>query len=86
MASLPTFRKLWGRIEGGLEKGKYELEIDNQYEVKPYDGKKYFMLSTSNSLGGKNSVSGTLYLIIGVLSLVAATVLFVEWMIKKKID
>lgn len=23
MAGLPNFRKLWGRIEGGLEKGKY---------------------------------------------------------------
>ena len=32
-AGLPNFRKLWGRIENGLEKGTYQLEIDNQYEV-----------------------------------------------------
>ena len=86
MAGLPNFRKLWGRIEGGLEKGEYELEIDNQYEVKPYGGKKYFMLSTTNSLGGKNTASGVLYLIIGIISLIGTAVLFAEWIMKKKTD
>ena len=30
-AGLPNFRKLWGRIDEGLEAGSYELWIDNQY-------------------------------------------------------
>jgi hypothetical protein len=28
-AALPTFRKLWGRIEGDLKPGKYFYSIDN---------------------------------------------------------
>jgi hypothetical protein len=37
-AGLPNFRKLWGRIEDGLEPGSYWLEIDNQYQVAPFQG------------------------------------------------
>jgi len=28
-AGLPNFRKLWGRIPGGLEAGDYEVHINN---------------------------------------------------------
>jgi hypothetical protein len=28
-AGLPSFRKLWGRIEGGLTSGDYTVEINN---------------------------------------------------------
>jgi hypothetical protein len=28
-AGLPNFRKLWGRIEDGMEPGDYMLKIDN---------------------------------------------------------
>lgn len=35
-AGLPNFRKLWGRIDTGLEPGSYELWIDNQYQVAPF--------------------------------------------------
>jgi len=28
-AGLPNFRKLWGRIDDGLEAGKYFLSVDN---------------------------------------------------------
>jgi len=49
-AGLPNFRKLWGRIEGGLKPGKYSVEINNQFEVAPFQGKKYFVLSTTNAL------------------------------------
>jgi len=35
-AGLPNFRKLWGRIDGDLKAGSYELWIDNQYQVAPF--------------------------------------------------
>lgn len=85
-AGLPNFRKLWGRIEGGLQKGSYQILIDNQYVVEPYQGKKYFALSTSNSLGGKNTVSGVIYIVIGILSLIASLILLIEWLVKAKTD
>ena len=34
---MPNFRKLWGRIEGDLEPGKYTLKINNNYRVLEYD-------------------------------------------------
>jgi len=35
-AGLPNFRKLWGKIEGGLEPGKYQIKIDNNYKVDKF--------------------------------------------------
>lgn len=37
-AGLPNFRKLWGRIENGLEKGNYTVHIKNEFEVSPFQG------------------------------------------------
>lgn len=37
-AGLPNFRKLWGKIDGGLKAGKYKLMIDNHFDVAPFKG------------------------------------------------
>lgn len=44
-AGLPNFRKLYGVIEDDIAPGNYTLEIDNQYNVAPFEGKKKFVLS-----------------------------------------
>lgn len=73
-AGLPEFRKLWGRIDGGLKAGKYKVEINNQYEVSPFQGKKHFVLATSNALGGKNYFLAFAYIVVGGLSMFFAFV------------
>jgi hypothetical protein len=35
-AGLPNFRKLWGRIDGTLEAGVYQMDIMNEYDVQPF--------------------------------------------------
>jgi len=35
-----------------LEKGTYKIIIQNNYDVSSFSGKKYFVLSTTNMLGG----------------------------------
>ena len=75
-ATLPDFRKTWGIINKDLKKGKYILEIENNYPVESYDGEKYFILSTVNALGGKNYFLAILYFIVGGISIIAG-VLFV---------
>lgn len=35
-AGLPTFRKLWGRIEQDLQPGTYSVSISNNFEVRPF--------------------------------------------------
>ena len=53
-SGLPTFRKLWGRIDDGLVQGEYYMRIVNNYEVKSFSGSKSLVISTMNFLGGKN--------------------------------
>lgn len=71
-AGLPDFRKLWGRIRMNLNPGKYMLSIVNNYPVQSFGGKKSFVLSTANVLGGKNSFLGVAYLIVGCVCLIVA--------------
>jgi len=38
-AGLPNFRKLWGKIDTtGLEPGKYQIKIENNYKVDKFQG------------------------------------------------
>lgn len=57
-AGMPNFRKLWGKIHAGVPAGTYTLTIKNNYDVSAYDGKKKFILSTTNAFGGKNTFLG----------------------------
>jgi hypothetical protein len=82
-AGLPNFRKLWGRIDNGLEMGKYTLEVDNQFQVKPFQGQKSFVLSTTNALGGKNYFLAVCYITVGTLCMLFAFVFCVAYMKKK---
>ena len=78
-AGLPDFRKLWGRIEVDLEPGTYYLQIINNYQVKSFNGKKSFVLSTVNGLGGDNTFLGVTYIVVGAISLVMAVLFFVGY-------
>jgi hypothetical protein len=77
-AGLPNFRKLWGIIEDGLEKGDYIVSIDNQYNVKPFKGKKLFVLATTNYLGGKNDLLATLHFVLGALCWLFCIILIID--------
>jgi len=35
-AGLPNFRKLYGKIVGGVTEGKYIVQIENNYNVKDF--------------------------------------------------
>lgn len=44
---MPNFRKMYGKIrdDSGLPKGKYKIEITNNYDVEPFEGAKYIVFS-----------------------------------------
>lgn len=72
-AATPTFRKLWGVVKGlPLPKGKYQLEIDNKWNVGEFDGEKHFVISQTNLFGGKNLFLSICYIVVGLVSLIAA--------------
>jgi hypothetical protein len=83
-AGLPNFRKLWGRIENKLLKGRYTVLIENNYEVNTFQGNKYFVLSTTNALGGKNYFLAVCYIVVGSLCLIFAVIFLIAYLKKKQ--
>lgn len=78
-AALSDFRKPWGIIDRDLTRGEYTVTIVNNYPVKSFDGKKYFILSTVNALGGKNYFLAILYLVMGGISIVSGILFWIGY-------
>jgi hypothetical protein len=83
-AGLPNFRKLWGRIDEKLPPGSYYLRIVNNYDVSKFQGKKSFVISTTNALGGKNYFLAICYITVGTLCMLFAFVFCVAYTKKMK--
>ena len=82
-AGLPNFRKLYGVIKEDLKKGTYIIKIDNNYNVSSFTGHKYFVISTTNLLGGQNYFLAICYIIVGALCLMFGIIFFIAYMNRK---
>eukprot|EP00811_Abedinium_folium_P002528 NODE_12321_length_1232_cov_2.653394.p1 GENE.NODE_12321_length_1232_cov_2.653394~~NODE_12321_length_1232_cov_2.653394.p1 ORF type:complete len:154 (+),score=42.23 NODE_12321_length_1232_cov_2.653394:347-808(+) len=70
-AGLPTFRKLWGKVSTPLKAGsRLRVFFEDNFPVVPFRGRKTFVLSTSNALGGRNDFLGLGYIVVGACCLV----------------
>jgi len=70
IAGLPNFRKLWGKIDEPLVKGtRLKVYVASHFVVKPFEGRKAVVISTSSSLGGRNDFLGKGYLLVGLCCL-----------------
>ncbi|XP_049879137.1 cell cycle control protein 50A [Pectinophora gossypiella] len=83
-AALPTFRKLYRRVDHGktgfrtgLNRGLYTLTIEYNYPVTDFDGTKSFIISTTSLLGGKNPFLGVAYVVVGTLCLMLGIILLI---------
>ena len=58
-AGLPSFRKLYGKIDGNFKAGdKLVFNITANYEVRSFDGKKTLVISQNGEFGGQNPYLG----------------------------
>jgi hypothetical protein len=63
--------------------GTYSLLIYNNYDVKNFNGDKYFIISTTNGLGGENYFLSICYLAVGTLCLVFAIIFLIVFLKKR---
>lgn len=84
-AALPTFRKLWGKIEVDLQEGEtISVTLKNNYNTYSFDGKKKLVLSTTSWIGGKNEFLGIAYLTVGGLCFFLAMAFTVVYLVKPR--
>ncbi|GAB2287479.1 ALA-interacting subunit 3 [Dionaea muscipula] len=84
-AALPTFRKLFGKIEVNLEANQIiSVVIENNYNTYSFGGKKKLVLSTTSWIGGKNDFLGIAYLTVGGLCLFLAICFILLYVIKPR--
>ncbi|KAK1387935.1 ALA-interacting subunit [Heracleum sosnowskyi] len=84
-AALPTFRKLYGKIEVDLKKGEViDVLLKNNYNTYSFNGKKKLVLSTTSWLGGKNNFIGIAYLTVGGLCFLLAASFSVIYVVKPR--
>ncbi|XP_042505560.1 ALA-interacting subunit 1-like [Macadamia integrifolia] len=84
-AALPTFRKLYGKIEVDLEADeKITVVIQNNYNTYGFGGKKKLVISTTSWIGGKNDFLGIAYLMVGGMCLFLAISFILMYVIRPR--
>ncbi|CAO2836954.1 unnamed protein product [Amaranthus hypochondriacus] len=84
-AALPTFRKLYGKIEQDLEANQeLSVVLQNNYNTYSFGGKKKLVLSTTSWIGGKNDFLGVGFLTVGGISLAIAAAFTLIYILKPR--
>lgn len=78
-AMFPTFRKLYGSINGSFVSGdQLTINVQANYYVDEFDASKSLLISTVGKYGGKNVFIGQAYLTVGSLLLAVGCAIMVK--------
>jgi len=88
VAALPTFRKLYRRLDrtaspifkNGLPPGQYQLTINYNYPVQAFEGQKRFIISPERWTGPKNYFLGIAYMSVGAFLLLLSAILLIIYL------
>ncbi|KAL2227204.1 UNVERIFIED_CONTAM: ALA-interacting subunit 3 [Sesamum indicum] len=84
-ATLPSFRKLYGRIETDLEENEIiKVVIQNNYNTYTFSGKKKLVISTTTWIGGKNDFLGRVYVTVGGICLLIAITYIIFYLVRPR--
>jgi len=83
-AALPTFRKLYARIDTDLKAGTYQIDVDCRFPVEVFGGKKSIVISTTSWIGGKNDFLAGSYLAVGSVCIVLALVFLAKHVVSPR--
>lgn len=85
METFHTFVKLWGHIEGTLRANQnYTVEVENNFNVTKFNGKKYIYISEVNAFGGSSKFLSYVFFGYAGLSIVLILVYTVFYFLKVK--
>lgn len=85
ISALPTFRKLYGKLEGPFKSGdKVVVDVKSLYDVKSFHSTKSLVLTETYSLGLKNAGLGVTYIVCGAISLLMAVVFLLKQQISPR--
>merc|ERR1719401_315304 len=66
VAGLPSFRKLWGKVDKPLKAGsRIRVHYQDNFPVKEFGGRKTLVISTSSGLSGRKKHIGYGYIAVG---------------------
>ena len=80
---MPNFRKLYARSDP-IKAEKLWLVIENNYDVAPWNGHKYFVIMTTNVFGSQATIIASIYIILGTLCLASVLAICVLLFLKKQ--
>ncbi|KAL2134293.1 hypothetical protein VTI74DRAFT_550 [Chaetomium olivicolor] len=71
LAAVPNFFKLYQKNDNDVMlAGKYEVDIEFNFDTTVYKGRKAFVLTTISTMGSRNIWPGIIFLIVGGICLV----------------
>ncbi|UPL01287.1 hypothetical protein LCI18_012221 [Fusarium solani-melongenae] len=84
-AGLPTFSKLYQRNNTrAMWAGTYELQIDDHFPAKEYEGTKSIIITTKTVMGGRNPFLGIAYVVVGGVCILLGAVFTVTHLIRPR--